>query len=71
MMFYSGVEITEISKMLGHADTAMTMIYLGLTVDDLAKAQEKRDDYLDMVRIMTKANPDAIINVASSNLIVR
>jgi site-specific recombinase XerC len=71
MIFHSGVDMTEISKMHGHADTRMTMIYLSLTVDDLAKAQEKRDDYLDLVRMKAKANPDAIINVASTNLIVR
>jgi integrase/recombinase XerD len=37
MMIYSGSQITEVSTMLGHVDTQTTMIYLGLTLDDLAK----------------------------------
>lgn len=45
--------------MLGHADTATTMIHLGLSVDDLSKVQEKRDDYLDMIRMGVKENPQA------------
>jgi site-specific recombinase XerD len=59
MMIYSGSSITEVSSMLGHADTATTMIYLGLTVDDLARVQEKRDDYLESIRMKVKANPEA------------
>jgi ribosome maturation factor RimP len=53
------------------ADTAMIMIYLGLTVDDLTKAHEKLDDYLDLVRLRMNANPDAIIEVVSSTLFAR
>jgi hypothetical protein len=61
MMFYSGASLTEISKMLGRADTAGTVICLGMPVYDIAKAQEKGDDYLDLVRMRTEDIPDAII----------
>ncbi len=44
--------------MLGHADTRTTMIYLGFTLD-YAKVQEKKDDYLDLIRMKMRANPQA------------
>jgi hypothetical protein len=44
--------------MLGHADTRTTMLYIGLTLDDLTKVQEKRDDYLDIIRMKMKATPE-------------
>lgn len=71
MMIYSGSSITEVSTMLGHADTATTMKYLGLTVDDLAKVQEKRDDYLDMIRMKVKANPQAYQETVKPTLFAR
>lgn len=57
--------------MLGHADTATTMSYLGLTVDDLAKVQEKRDDYMGMIRMRMKANPQTHQEVGRSVLFAR
>lgn len=45
--------------MLGHADTSTTMIYLGPTVDDIAKVQEKWSNYLEMIGMKVKANPQA------------
>lgn len=57
MMIYAGANIVDVSTMLGHADTRTTMLYLGLTLDDLSKVQEKRDDYLDLVRMKMRAEP--------------
>ncbi len=57
--------------MLGHADTQTTMIYLGLTLDDLAKVQEKRDDYLDLIRMQVKANPQAFQETVRPTLFAR
>jgi site-specific recombinase XerD len=48
--YYAGMELEEISAGLGHRDVRTTIRYLGLTVDDLAKGQEKCRDYLDQVR---------------------
>ncbi|HHT74723.1 MAG: tyrosine-type recombinase/integrase [Methanomassiliicoccaceae archaeon] len=58
MMIYAGAGIVDVSTMLGHADTRTTMLYIGLTLDDLTKVQEKRDDYLDIIRMKMKATPE-------------
>ena len=58
MMIYAGAGIVDVSTMLGHADTRTTMLYIGLTLDDLTKVQEKRDDYLDIIRMKMKVTPE-------------
>ncbi len=50
LMYSAGVPLADISAQLGHADIKTTIRYLGLTVDDLAKAQEKTLNYLEQVR---------------------
>jgi len=47
----SGVDLVTISESYGHADTKQTVRYLGLTVEDLASAEEKTYDFLQEVRI--------------------
>ena len=54
MYLDAGGSIEDISIMLGHADTKTTMLYLGISMDRLQKLQDKRDDYLDMVRMRMK-----------------
>jgi len=71
MAFYSGSDITKISTMLGHADTRTTMIYLGLTLDDFQEVHEKRDDYLDTVRMKMRANPQAYNEPIKPSLFAR
>jgi site-specific recombinase XerD len=57
MYLDAGGAIEDISIMLGHADTKTTMLYLGVSMDRLHKLQEKRDDYLEMVRVRMRAAP--------------
>lgn len=47
----SGVDLVTISESYGHADTKQTVRYLGLTVEDLASAEEKTYDFLQRVRM--------------------
>jgi hypothetical protein len=49
-MHYAGVHQVQIAEAFGHADTKMSMRFLGLTGDDLSKAQEKMMSYLNQVR---------------------
>jgi len=50
LMHYAGVPLVDIAEAFGHADTRTTMRYLGLTIDDLSKAQKATLSYLDQVR---------------------
>jgi len=47
MWLRSGASIDEISMMLRHSSKDTTMIYLGLTVDDLKKGAMRFDDYFN------------------------
>lgn len=62
MYLDAGGSIEDISIMLGHADTKTTMLYLGISMDRLQKLQDKRDDYLDVVRMRMnqRAAPEAV-----------
>jgi len=51
------VPLEDIAETFGHADVKTTMRYLGLTVDDLSKAQERTLSYLDQVRNEMKGTP--------------
>ena len=41
MMFKDGVTLEHISKMLNHSSPAVTMAYIGLTDDDIAKSYQE------------------------------
>ena len=56
-MYYAGVPLEDNTEAFGHADIKTTMRYLGLTVDDLSKAQEATLSYLDRVRNGIKGSP--------------
>jgi len=47
------------------------MIYLGLTLDDFQEVHEKRDDYLDTVRMKMRANPQAYNEPIKPSLFAR
>lgn len=57
LMHYAGVPLEDIAEALGHADVKTTMRYLGLTVDDLSRAQEATLSYLDRVRNGMEGSP--------------
>jgi site-specific recombinase XerD len=67
----AGGKIEEISVMLGHTDTRMTMRYLGITVDQLRKLQEIRDDYLDLVRMRMNENIAVLVQQPQKVLFAR
>lgn len=61
--YFAGVAIVEIMEGLGHTSEKETIKYLGLTVDELAKAQAKVFDYLQKVRVVMQgqgAAPQAV-----------
>ncbi|MDH7509374.1 MAG: site-specific integrase [Methanomassiliicoccales archaeon] len=62
-LHYAGVAIEEIAALFGHADTKQTMEYLGLTVEDLRKAQEKGYSFLREVRKGVRTSPLQAIRV--------
>jgi integrase/recombinase XerD len=57
LMHYAGVPLVDIAEAFGHSDVKTTMRYLGLTVDDLSRAQEKTLSFLDQVRNGMKSSP--------------
>ena len=63
MMYLAGVDIEDISATLGHAETKTTMLYLGLTVEDLRQARERTSDYLDAVRERMRTMPQPVIEI--------
>lgn len=46
----AGVPLVDIAEAFGHSDVKTTMRYLGLTIDDLSRAQATTLSYLDQVR---------------------
>jgi len=57
LMHYAGVPLVDIAEAFGHSDVKTTMRYLGLTIDDLSKAQERTLSYLDRVRNGMMSSP--------------
>jgi hypothetical protein len=56
-MHYAGVPLVDIAKAYGHAHTKQTIRYIGLTVDDLLKAQATTLTSLDQLRNGMKGSP--------------
>lgn len=71
MMYLAGVDMEDISAMLGHADTKTTMLYIGLTVEDLRRARERTSDYLDQVRARMMSMPQPLIEIQRPVLLRR
>lgn len=57
LMHYAGVPLEDIAEAFGHSDVKTTTRYLGLTIDDLSKAQERTLSYLDRVRNGMMSSP--------------
>lgn len=50
-LFHAGAELVSISKILGHDDTATTIGYLGINMDDMQSAMDLHADYRRKMQI--------------------
>ncbi len=61
LAYFAGVPIVEIMAGLGHTTEKQTIRYLGLTVMELAKAQRKIYDYLEVIRVKMKLRQGEVL----------